>query len=64
VDLRADPPTTVSELSKVLGVADREGYRAGRDSTRPRPAAERKLKVAIVAFSKKAAAGSPTRAAS
>ena len=37
VDLRADPPTTVSELSKVLGVADREGHRAGRDSPRPRP---------------------------
>jgi hypothetical protein len=43
VDLKADPPPTVSGLSKVLGVADREGDRAGRNSPRskPRPAAER-----------------------
>lgn len=66
VDLRADPPTTVSELSKVLGVADREGYRAGRDSPRPRPrpAPQRELKLAMAPFSKQAATGSPTRAAS
>ena len=55
VDLKADPPTTVSELSKVLGVADREGAQGRARLTKAKAAtpAERELRLAMVAFSKK-----------
>jgi hypothetical protein len=55
VDQKADPPSTVTELSRVLGIADREG-RSGRErlaKAKTATAAERELKAAMIAFSDK-----------
>ena len=55
VDQKADPPTTVSELSKVLGVAEREQGNAAKRLAKAKAGsgAERKLKSALLAFAKK-----------
>jgi hypothetical protein len=47
VDLKVDLPTTVSELSNVLGVADREGHRAGHDSPRPTAVTRRRARAEV-----------------
>jgi hypothetical protein len=55
VDQKADPPTTVTELSRVLGIADREG-RSSRErlaKAKTATAAERELKAAMIAFADK-----------
>jgi hypothetical protein len=55
VDQKADPPTTVSELSKVLGIAEREQGRAADRLAKAKAgsAAQRDLKSAMLAFAKK-----------
>jgi hypothetical protein len=44
VDLKADPPTTVSELSKVLGVIDREGAPCRARLTKAKAAIRRRAR--------------------
>jgi hypothetical protein len=55
VDQKADPPTSVAELSKVLGIAEREqSHGADRlAKAKAGSAAERELKTAMIAFAKK-----------
>jgi hypothetical protein len=47
VDLKADPPTTVSELSKVLGVADREGARSRARLTTAKAVTRRRARAEV-----------------
>jgi hypothetical protein len=55
VDQKADPPTTVSELSKVLGIAEREqGHGVVRlTKAKASGTAERALKSSMIAFARK-----------
>jgi hypothetical protein len=55
VDQKADPPASVDELSKVLGIAEREQTAGvGRlNKAKTAGAAERDLKTAMLAFAKK-----------
>jgi hypothetical protein len=45
--VKADPPTTVSELSKVLGVADRDGAQGRARRTKAKPATRRRARVEV-----------------
>ena len=47
MDLKADPPTTVSELSKVLGVADREGAQGWAGLTEAKAATRRRARAEV-----------------
>ena len=55
VDQKADPPTSVAELSKVLGIAEREQTAGVGRLTKAKAAsgAERGLKASMLAFAKK-----------
>ena len=44
MDLKADPPTTVSELSKVLGVAGREEAQRRAQRTKAKAATRRRAR--------------------